>query len=85
MQADNSTSRHYGGTKIGLSISKHLVELVDREIRFVSELGTRNTFAFTGVFGKDEVNSLDSKWKQYDPVVSEWQGLGALIIDNRSI
>ncbi|KAK8669354.1 hypothetical protein V6N13_106787 [Hibiscus sabdariffa] len=85
VQADSSTSRHYGGTGIGLSISKHLVELMHGEIGFVSEPGVGSTFSFTGVFGKGEVSSLDSKWKQYDPVVSEFQGLGALIIDNRSI
>ncbi|KAG8477948.1 hypothetical protein CXB51_027611 [Gossypium anomalum] len=85
VQADSSTSRHYGGTGIGLSISKHLVELMHGEIGFVSEPGVGSTFSFTGAFGKGEVSSLDSKWKQYDPLVSEFQGLGALIIDNRSI
>ncbi|PPD74534.1 hypothetical protein GOBAR_DD28541 [Gossypium barbadense] len=85
VQADSSTSRHYGGTGIGLSISKHLVELMHGDIGFASEPGVGSTFSFTGAFGKGEVSSLDSKWKQYDPVVSEFQGLGALIIDNRSI
>ncbi|XWS75863.1 hypothetical protein CRYUN_Cryun01aG0128500 [Craigia yunnanensis] len=85
VQADSSTSRHYGGTGIGLSISKHLVELMHGKIGFVSEPGIGSTFSFTGAFGKGEVSSLDSKWKQYDPVISEFQGLGALIIDNRSI
>ncbi|XP_022758935.1 histidine kinase 2-like isoform X2 [Durio zibethinus] len=85
VQADSSTSRHYGGTGIGLSISKHLVELMHGEIGFVSESGVGSTFSFTGAFGKGEASSLDPKWKQYDPAVSEFQGLGALVIDNRSI
>lgn len=47
MQADSSTSRTFGGTGIGLSISKRLVDLMDGEIGFVSESETGSTFSFT--------------------------------------
>uniref|UniRef100_A0A5B7B4K1 histidine kinase n=1 Tax=Davidia involucrata TaxID=16924 RepID=A0A5B7B4K1_DAVIN len=85
MQADSSTSRTYGGTGIGLSISKRLVDLMCGEIGFVSEPGTGSTFSFTAAFAKGETSSLDTKWQHYDPAVSEFQGLRTLVVDGRSI
>ncbi|XP_065873395.1 histidine kinase 2 [Euphorbia lathyris] len=85
MQADSSTSRTYGGTGIGLSISKCLVDLMGGEIGFVSEPGTGSTFSFTVSFRKAKLNSSDKKWQPYDPNVLEFGGWRALVIDKRRI
>jgi len=46
-QADHSSQRHRNGTGLGLSISKALVEQMQGEISFVSELGKGTRFTVT--------------------------------------
>lgn len=46
-QADASTTREYGGTGLGLTITRDLVELMGGRLEAESELGRGTTFTFT--------------------------------------
>jgi len=59
-QVDSSTDRKYGGTGLGLFITKQLVELHGGNIECISELGKGSTFTFTLPKSIEKAKDFDS-------------------------
>ena len=93
-QADDSTVKKYGGTGLGLNISKQLAEMMGGTLWLESEYGKGSTFSFSTQFGLlQDYHDVESIMRQsenessdtdnvYDPTASSGPLRILLVEDN---
>ncbi len=80
-QVDGSTTRRFGGTGLGLTISRQLVELMGGRIWVESEIGKGSTFHFTCILQKGS-----EALSEQERIAGEtFPGINVLVVDNSDV
>ncbi|MCP4252243.1 MAG: response regulator [Candidatus Scalindua sp.] len=76
-QVDSSTTRKYGGTGLGLTISKQIAELMNGKIGVESEEGKGSTFWFTAVLKKQPLDQQEAP-----TILGNIENMRVLVVDD---
>lgn len=83
-QVDDSSTRRFGGTGLGLTIARRMANIMDGEIAVTSTVGTGSTFTFS-------VETEVVEWARQAPaepihaVVADGQPLSVLVVEDHPV
>ncbi len=89
-QADASTARDYGGTGLGLPITKKLIELHGGEIHIESVVGKGSRFIFTLPISQESTQQVKpshpvAQVRSYEPVMETEKAVEEVQIENKPV
>jgi signal transduction histidine kinase/CheY-like chemotaxis protein len=85
-QAEQTTTRKYGGTGLGLVISKKLLQLLDSDIELQSEIGKGSNFSFIlNVPYFTNTADLKNDILYHDYIEENLEGLRVLLVEDNLI
>jgi len=89
-QGDSSVTRNYGGTGLGLVISKQLIEQMGGNIRLISTQNVGTSFIFTITLGVTKLSNSMAEHRQKPPLLADpqfqaLQGTRILLVEDNEI
>ncbi len=89
-QADSSTTRKYGGTGLGLTISKNIIEMMNGKIWVESEIGIGSNFIFEIDLKDGKIAKINDDMKAKDILIlknslKNFSGSNLLLVEDNII
>jgi PAS domain S-box-containing protein len=81
-QEDKAITRKFGGTGLGMTITKELIQLMKGEIKVQSEKGLGTTISFIVNFEKGDINNIK---KVQDEINVDISGINVLLVEDNMI